>query len=234
MARPKDEPLEKTLSRMARSALPAAARKGGKVQQKKGPTAAAAAGSAAVVEKQGGTATATTTAEQLIAATALFPPTSSSSSPPRPIPGETPNGDAWPLAAGGTLRVGERAFSIIVNPPTVLRLSLSAAALPVSAETGNVLSVPEPKPTGNFKPGKDSLLYRNSTITAAEVAKARESAFAAASATAGVVPSAGAGPGFVDPNAKKKSGSEAPAPAPSSKANDVAVAVKSTSGDLGA
>ena len=128
MARPKDEPLEKTLSRMARSALPAAARKGGKVQQKKGPTAAAAAGSAAVVEKQGGTATATTTAEQLIAATALFPPTSSSSSPPRPIPGETPNGDAWPLAAGGTLRVGERAFSIIVNPPTVLRLSLSAAA----------------------------------------------------------------------------------------------------------
>lgn len=121
MARPKDEPLGKTLSRMARSAAPPARNKGGKMQKKEGATEP---------EKQGATPAAKTTAEQLIAATALFPPSSSSSSSPPspPIPGETLNNEAWPLAAGGTLRVGEALFSIVVNPPTALRVSLSAAA----------------------------------------------------------------------------------------------------------
>ena len=140
MARPKDEPLGKTLSRMARSAAPPPARKGGKAAQQKNKgdataTATAAAAAVAEPERQRGE---TTTAEELIAATALFPPSSSSSSSssppphdttPPPIPGETPNGEAWPLAAGGTLRVGEGSlFAVVVNPPTVVRASLAAAA----------------------------------------------------------------------------------------------------------
>ena len=121
MARPKDEPLEKTLSRMARSAAPPA--------RKAKPPKKDGSGAVAESEKRQET---TATAEQLIASTALFPapppPSSSSTTAPNPIPGTTLNGDAWPLAAGGTLRVGETSFEIVVNPPTALRASLAAAA----------------------------------------------------------------------------------------------------------
>ena len=96
---PADEPLDKCLARIARSAAPAA-----KPKKKKGGGGGGAAGAPG--------------SEEAAAAAAPAPPALFASA--TPIPPDTPNAAAW--TAASRLEVGGCAYGVIVNPPTVVKV----------------------------------------------------------------------------------------------------------------